>query len=184
MLSGQRSIIKHGTTSIFPTLSSSGPHDSTSWNLYQVDGREKQPYPGTAPRRSLPEHENGRRTIRKTLKILIRIDPFRSYLTGGWYYQALGCCSGTSGSHAIPVNIIAAKGILPSVAHTQANLKISVQLMKPDTLMQPTSIMQCPATNAEYKYEGTVENIYLLDDMTVEVVADGIHVPYDPETRI
>ena len=29
----------------------------------------------------------------------------------------------------------------------------------------------------EYKYEGTVESIYLLDDMTVEVVADGIHVP-------
>ena len=29
----------------------------------------------------------------------------------------------------------------------------------------------------EYKYEGTVESIYLLDDMTVEVIADGIHVP-------
>ena len=29
----------------------------------------------------------------------------------------------------------------------------------------------------EYKYEGTVESIYLMDDMTVEVVADGIHVP-------
>ena len=28
-----------------------------------------------------------------------------------------------------------------------------------------------------YKYEGTVESIYLMDDMTVEVVADGIHVP-------
>jgi N-acetylglucosamine-6-phosphate deacetylase len=29
----------------------------------------------------------------------------------------------------------------------------------------------------EYKYEGTVESIYLFDDMTVELVADGIHVP-------
>ena len=29
----------------------------------------------------------------------------------------------------------------------------------------------------EYKYEGTVESIYLHEDMTVEVVADGIHVP-------
>ena len=29
----------------------------------------------------------------------------------------------------------------------------------------------------EYKYEGTVESVYLLDDMTVECVADGIHVP-------
>ena len=29
----------------------------------------------------------------------------------------------------------------------------------------------------EYKYEGTVESIYLIDNMTVEVIADGIHVP-------
>ena len=29
----------------------------------------------------------------------------------------------------------------------------------------------------EYKYEGTVESVYLIDDMTIECVADGIHVP-------
>ena len=29
----------------------------------------------------------------------------------------------------------------------------------------------------ELKYEGTVESIYLIDDMTVEAIADGIHVP-------
>lgn len=29
----------------------------------------------------------------------------------------------------------------------------------------------------EYKREGTVEGIYLTDEMTVEVIADGIHVP-------
>ena len=29
----------------------------------------------------------------------------------------------------------------------------------------------------EYKYEGTVESVYLIDDMTIEIVADGIHVP-------
>ena len=29
----------------------------------------------------------------------------------------------------------------------------------------------------EFKYEGTVESIYLIDDMTVEAIADGIHVP-------
>ena len=45
--------------------------------------------------------------------------------------------------------------------------------------MPRTSTMRCPvSTNVrEYKYEGTVESIYLIDDMTVEVVADGIHVP-------
>lgn len=29
----------------------------------------------------------------------------------------------------------------------------------------------------EYKYEGTVESVFLMDDMTVEVVADGRHLP-------
>ena len=29
----------------------------------------------------------------------------------------------------------------------------------------------------EYKYEGTVESVYLTDEMTVEVIADGIHLP-------
>ena len=28
----------------------------------------------------------------------------------------------------------------------------------------------------EYKYEGTVESVYLTDGMTVEVIADGIHL--------
>ena len=29
----------------------------------------------------------------------------------------------------------------------------------------------------EYKYEGTVESVYLTDDMTIELIADGIHLP-------
>ena len=29
----------------------------------------------------------------------------------------------------------------------------------------------------EFKREGTVEAVYLMDDMSVEVIADGIHVP-------
>lgn len=29
----------------------------------------------------------------------------------------------------------------------------------------------------EYKYEGTVESVFLMDDMTVEVIADGRHLP-------
>ena len=29
----------------------------------------------------------------------------------------------------------------------------------------------------EYKYEGTVESVYLTDGMTIELIADGIHLP-------
>ena len=44
---------------------------------------------------------------------------------------------------------IAAKGILPSVAHTQAEFE-DIRTAYEAGYMQPTSIMQCPAsTNAE-----------------------------------
>lgn len=31
--------------------------------------------------------------------------------------------------------------------------------------------------NREYKYEGTVESVYLIDDITIELIADGRHLP-------
>ena len=31
--------------------------------------------------------------------------------------------------------------------------------------------------NHAFKYEGTVESVYLIDDMTVEIIADGKHLP-------
>ena len=50
--------------------------------------------------------------------------------------------------------------------------------MKPDILMR--LILQCNAgfhKRREYKYEGTVESVYLTDGMTIELIADGIHLP-------
>ena len=74
---------------------------------------------------------------------------------------------------------ITSKGILASVGHTQAEY---------DDILSAYEVGYTHATHfynampgfhkrREYKYEGTVESIYLIDDMTVEVVADGIHVP-------
>lgn len=74
---------------------------------------------------------------------------------------------------------ITSKGILASVGHTQAEY---------DDILSAYDVGYTHATHfynampgfhkrREYKYEGTVESIYLIDDMTVEVVADGIHVP-------
>jgi len=82
---------------------------------------------------------------------------------------------------------IAAKGILPSVAHTQAEFEDIRTAYEAGYTHATHFYNAMPGFHKrrEYKYEGTVESIYLLDDMTVEVVADGIHVPpYDPETRI
>ena len=74
---------------------------------------------------------------------------------------------------------ISAKGILASVAHTQAEFEDIRTAYEAGYTHATHFYNAMPGFHKrrEYKYEGTVESIYLLDDMTVEVVADGIHVP-------
>lgn len=74
---------------------------------------------------------------------------------------------------------ITAKGILASVAHTQAEFEDICTAYKAGYTHATHFYNAMPGFHKrrEYKYEGTVESIYLMDDMTVELVADGIHVP-------
>lgn len=74
---------------------------------------------------------------------------------------------------------ITAKGVLASVGHTQAEFE-DIQTAYEVGYTHATHFYNAMPgfhKRKEYKYEGTVESIYLIDDMTVEVVADGIHVP-------
>lgn len=74
---------------------------------------------------------------------------------------------------------ITAKGILASVAHTQAEFEDIRTAYEAGYTHATHFYNAMPGFHKrrEYKYEGTVESCYLMDDMTVEVVADGIHVP-------
>ena len=74
---------------------------------------------------------------------------------------------------------ITGKGILASVAHTQAEFEDIRTAYEAGYTHATHFYNAMPGfhTRREYKYAGTVESIYLMDDMTVEVVADGIHVP-------
>lgn len=74
---------------------------------------------------------------------------------------------------------ITGKGLLASVAHTQAEFEDIRTAYEAGYTHATHFYNAMPGFHKrrEYKYEGTVESIYLLDDMTVEVVADGIHVP-------
>ena len=74
---------------------------------------------------------------------------------------------------------ITSKGILASVAHTQAEYA-DIHAARKNGYTHATHFYNAMPgfhKRREYKYEGTVESIYLHEDMTVEVVADGIHVP-------
>ena len=74
---------------------------------------------------------------------------------------------------------IAAQGVMVAVAHTTADYAC-IRKAYDAGYTHAThfyNAMTGVHKRREYKYEGTIESIYLMDDMSVELVADGIHVP-------
>lgn len=72
-----------------------------------------------------------------------------------------------------------AKGVLPSIGHSNADYDEVVEAVK-QGFTHITHLYSCCSTvhrrNA-YRYAGIVESAYLLDDLTVEIIADGVHLP-------
>ena len=71
------------------------------------------------------------------------------------------------------------KGVLPSIAHTNAEYSDVRGAFEVGFTHVTHFYNAMPGFHNKqgYKYEGTVESVYLIDDMTIECVADGIHVP-------
>ena len=71
------------------------------------------------------------------------------------------------------------QGIVVGVAHTTADYSLMKEAWK-HGYTHATHFyngMKGFHKEGEYKHEGTVESVYLLQDMTVELIADGKHVP-------
>lgn len=70
-------------------------------------------------------------------------------------------------------------GILPSIGHTDAIYEEAIQAYAAG-FTHCTHLYSCMSTvtrrNA-FRYAGVLEAAYMLDDMTVEIIADGIHLP-------
>lgn len=72
-----------------------------------------------------------------------------------------------------------ARGILPSIGHTEAEYE-TVQEAFENGYTHVTHIysgMTGVHRRNAYRYLGVVESAYLIDDMTVEMIADGCHLP-------
>ena len=171
--------MKYGTTSIFPTLSSStvpmieqaaetctkmmaekdspilGLHlEGHYLNMAMAGGQMPEKIKNPDPNEYIPIVENWHCIKRwDAAPELPGAMQFGKYITG--------------------------KGILASVAHTQAEFEDIRTAYEAGYTHATHFYNAMPGFHKrrEYKYEGTVESIYLMDDMTVEVVADGIHVP-------
>ena len=71
------------------------------------------------------------------------------------------------------------KGVKVAIAHTTADYN-TLQEAYNAGFTHAThfyNAMTSVHKRREFKYEGTIEGIYLIDEMSVELIADGIHVP-------
>ena len=71
------------------------------------------------------------------------------------------------------------KGILAAVSHTEAEYDDIKAAYEAGFTHAAHFYNAMPGFHKrrEYKYEGTVESVYLTDGMTIELIADGIHLP-------
>lgn len=71
------------------------------------------------------------------------------------------------------------KGILAAISHTEAEYDGIKEAYEAGFTHTAHFYNAMPGFHKrrEYKYEGTVESVYLTDGMTIELIADGIHLP-------
>ncbi|CAL1517696.1 N-acetylglucosamine-6-phosphate deacetylase [Chitinophaga sp. MM2321] len=71
------------------------------------------------------------------------------------------------------------KGILPAAAHTDAIYEEMLEAFENGYthLTHMYSAMSGVTRRNAFRYAGVIESAFLLDEMTVEIIADGIHLP-------
>ena len=76
-------------------------------------------------------------------------------------------------------NYLKSKGILAAISHTEAEYGDIKAAYEAGFTHAAHFYNAMPGFHKrrEYKYEGTVESVYLTDGMTIELIADGIHLP-------
>lgn len=76
---------------------------------------------------------------------------------------------------------VTTKGVLPCIGHSDADSTTAHKAFE-NGFTHVTHLYSCTSSvhrkNA-FRYAGIVEEAYLNDDMTVEIIADGIHLPAD-----
>ena len=76
-------------------------------------------------------------------------------------------------------DVLVAKGILPSIAHSDAVFE-EVAAARNHGYKHITHFYSCMSSvvrRDSFRYAGVVEAGYFFDDVTVEIIADGVHLP-------
>ncbi len=174
-----KSHMLHGTTAIYPTLSSSSVPmieaaiDTTEKLMAEPDSpilglHLEGPYfnpemaGGQLPEYITPPIKNDYERIIKSTNVLKRWDEAPE-LPGT---EAFG-------------RFCTEHGVMAAIAHTKAEYR-DVKKAWDNGFRHATHFYNAMTgfhKVREYKHEGTVESVYAIPEMTVEMIADGIHVP-------
>lgn len=168
---------KHGATTIFPTLSSS----SKEMICKAASITEKLMAEKGSPVLGL--HVEGPYLNEKMAGSLYEVrnpdkEEYTSILEHTNSIKRWDVSPELPGAHDF-ARYIRSKGILAAITHTEAEFEdIKAAYAAGFThAAQFYNAMPGFHKRREYKYEGTVESVFLMDDMTVEVIADGKHLP-------
>lgn len=180
-LGAARAHLRHGTTTIYPTTTTAAQESladtidnvraaSVQENMPHIHGMHMEgPYVAASqagaqdPRFIVPPKPEDYRKLAAHANGFIKKWTFAPELPGGEDF----------------CDFMLENGIVPSAGHTDATWE-DVQRLYPHGLRCATHFYSAMATivrrNA-YRILGLIESAYLLDDMDVEVIADGIHLP-------
>lgn len=168
---------KYGATTIFPTLSSS----PKSAICKAASICEKLMAEDDSPVLGL--HVEGPYLNEKMAGNLydVRLPDKEEYIS---ILENTNCIKRWDASPELPgahefAQYVRSKGILAAITHTEAEFEDIKEAYKVGFTHAAQFYNAMPGFHKrrEYKYEGTVESVFLMDDMTVEVIADGKHLP-------
>jgi len=179
-LTAMRTHLKHGTTSIYATLASS-PFDTMEQACRTCD--ELMSQDPNLPIMGL--HMEGPyfnpRKVGAQMPELIRIPDPKEYTH---LIENYDCMRRWDTAPELPGAVemgqyITSKGVVAGIAHTDAEYPDVRAAYDAGYSLATHFYNAMPGFHSvrEYKHAGTVESVYLIEDMSVEVIADGIHVP-------
>lgn len=171
--------MQYGTTSIFPTLSSSTVPmiEKACETCTKLMAEPNSPVLGLHLEGPYFNPKQAGAQIPEWIKAPVKEE--YEYLLEKWpCLKRWDEAPELEGSHEF-IKCCCKHGVLPSIGHTRAKYD-EVAAANELGMTHAThfyNAMPVVYKNREFKETGTVESIFALENMTVEMIADGIHVP-------
>lgn len=169
--------LKHGATTIFPTISSS-PAETIYSAVTLCEKLMKEKSSHIMGLHIAGPYLNSRMSGQNKVK-----NPDKEEYTA--ILNSTDCIKRWDSSPELPgahdfARALVKKGILAAITHTEAEYEEIRAANEAGYTHTANFYNSMPGFHKrhEYKYEGTVESVYLTDNMTVEIIADGRHLPH------